>query len=893
MKKAIWIISGLLTIIVSLVYFYFKGSLQLNTKSDLFAYVSDRNAIILDFKYETDLSEILKDDQNIPSLFYESFIEEIKEFSKIVSKNKALQNALKAQDVLVASQKINAKTLGCIYFAKLNNFDIDDPSTLFNSDDELVSKSKSRPFEGEKIFHFEQENFNFYYVYIEPYILVSKYPTLIEDAIRSKKRGTSLSKFPIFQKWQQEQSSGKSILSMFINHHSLTEFYSLFFQIPFQNALGLSETFAEYSYTELNYKSDAWILNGELEASEKKYFSLLKNQTENRSYLCDYLSSNTWAFQNIILSDPALFRSDLQKQIQLNQDFYYDAEVKLMQKKYGLDVPKLLVEHMGTEFITAYYPNYSLLNHTGYISMMVLQQADEFANKMTSLQKNIKEIKYKDYSIKSFPIRKMMYLCAGEPFKEIESKYYIIIEDRLILSSDISDLKRYVDDYTSDQLYKNKESYQSYISRLNDKYNYLFYAGVSGYEMSVKSLLTSKSVNKLMSRNGWSNYTAFAYQVTSSDAGLINSIYLPLKDNSSESTLEQKWQLSLDAGIGSLAQWITTISQDKNYIIAQDDTNMLYLIDEESNIVWKKRLPNTIISEVFSVDYYKNGETQLLFNTSTHLYLLDIKGNLMPNYPIKLGSDASLGMSLFDYDQDKNYRAFVACANECVYGYDLSGRPLDGWNPKRVGEVIDKPQHVRVNNKDLIFIPTAQGYFYFLNRKGELQSQFRDSVNTHYYNPFYFESSSTFSQNRFVSTDQYGKIKSIYIDGHRLYKSVGTWTAEHSFLYANVMGDSKKDYVFIDNNQLMVYQDDSTVGYNYQFNSAINDQAFEFKYQPEESFLGVLSKETNQVYLFDREGKLINGFPILSKLKPSFLVVSNQKRMIVATKEGKIIYYLL
>lgn len=893
MKKAIWIISGLLTIIVSLVYFYFKGSLQLNSKSDLYAYLSEKNAIILDFKYESDLSEILKDDKNLPSFFYESFVSEIGAFEDIIIKNKELQQAFISKDILVASQKINAKTLGCIYLVSLNNYESDDYSTLFNSDDELVVKAKSRAFDGDLIYNYDRPNLNFYYTYSAPYLLVSKHQSLIEDAIRAKQKGNNLAKYPIFQKWQTEQESSKSIMSVFVNHKCLSDFYSLFFKLPLQKSLGLSEKFADHSYAELNYKSDAWILNGEVEASENKYFSLLKNQTENRSYLCNYLPSNTWSFQNIILSDPLQFRSELKNQIKLNQDFYYDAELKLMMRKYGLNVDQLLAEHMGTELITAYYPNYSLLKHTGYISMIVLQQADEFNKKINDLQKNAKEILYKNYSIKTFPIRKMMYLCAGEPFKELDAKFYTIIEDRLIMSSDIIDLKTYIDNYTDEQLLKQKESFQNYISRLNDQYNYLYYTSISGFESNLKDLLQEKAQSKLLSKNTWSNYTAFSYQITSSDAGLINSIYLPLKDNTEESSLEQKWQISLESGIGSIAQWLRDGNSNKNYIVAQDDTNNFYLIDEESNILWKKPLPNAIVSEVFPVDYYKNGQTQMLFNTRTHLYLIDLEGNLMPNYPIRLSSESLLGLSLFDYDQNKNYRMFVACANQCIYGYDLSGRPLDGWNPKRVGEVIDKPQHIRVSNKDLIFVPTSQGYFYFFNRKGELQTQFRDSVNIQYFNPFYFYKNDEYAKNRFISTDQYGKIKSIFIDGRRLFKSVGTWTANHSFLYANVIGDSKKDYVFIDNNQLMVYQDDTTVGFNYQFNTSVNDLAFEFKYSQDESMLGVLSKENSQAFLFDHEGNLMKGFPIKSALKPSFLVQSNQRKMLVATSNGTLIYYIL
>jgi hypothetical protein len=174
-----------------------------------------------------------------------------------------------------------------------------------------------------------------------------------------------------------------------------------------------------------------------------------------------------------------------------------------------------------------------------------------------------------------------------------------------------------------------------------------------------------------------------------------------------------------------------------------------------------------------------------------------------------------------------------------------------------------------------------------------LQTQFKDSANSHYYNPFYFDESPEFAKNRFVSTDQNGKIKSIFLDGRRLFKSVGTWTDSHYFLFANVVGDAKKDYVFIDNNQLMVYQDDTTVGYNYQFNTTISDQPFAFDYQNGESVLGVISRETEQLYMFNREGVLLNGFPINSSIKPSLLEVNNQKRMIVATKDGKLIYYIL
>jgi hypothetical protein len=893
MKKAVWIISVLLTIIISMAYFYFRSSLNVSGTKDVFSFISSNNALVACLKYENDLKDIFESDENIPSLIYQEFVTESVWFESIIKQNSNLAKSVNGQEVYIACQKLNAKRNACVFLISLNAFDTDDPASIFNADDAVTLTAKARKFESENIYQYNQGGKEFYYVYKSPYLLFSKYPSLLEDCIRARSQSNGLSKHAIFQKWQEEQQKSKSLMSVFVNHAALNELYSVYFQNPLIKALSISEEFADFSYSEVNYKSDAWILNGEIEASESKYFHLLKTQTENRSYLSNYLSNNTWSFQNLILSDGILFRQELQNQQRLNQDYLYEAEQKLLNKKYFLDIKSFINEHIGEEFMIAYNANFSILKNTGSIGMLVLKQSAEFEQALAKIVKTPKAENYKGQVIKAFPFRKFMYLSAGIPFKEFESNFYTIFEDRLVLASTAQDLKKYIDDFQSEQLLKNNENFQNYISTLNDQYNYLFYTGIMGYENSLTPLFTEKGNLKLNDRLGWSNYSAFSYQVTSSDAGLISSTYMPMKADDAETSIEQKWSIDLDAQLSSPAQWISLNGKKEHYIVVQDDTNKVYLIDEGSNIKWKKQIGEKIISEIRVVDYYKNGESQLIFNTPNYIYLMDINGQLMPNYPIKLAATASKGMSLFDYEKDHNYRIFIPCINQCVYGYDISARPIEGWNPKRVGTVLDVVKHINVKGKDLIFIANSQGYFYFYNRKGEIQAQFKDSVGIEYKNPFFFDSNTEFNKNRFISTDQKGKIKSIFIDGRRLYKTVGNWTDKHYFLFANVMGDEQKDYVFIDNNQLMVYQDDTTLGFNYQFNTSINQAPFLFNINETESLVGVFSEETQQIYLFDRQGKLQNGFPLKASSSPTFLISNEQKKMVLGTKEGKIIYYVL
>ncbi len=893
MKKAIWIISGLLTLIISLAYFYFRSSLNINTKSDVFSYISKSTSFIVSLPYESDLKDIFKDDQNIPSLLYSDFIDELRILDDLIRANQQLSQKLKSNAVYIACRKINAKTIGTTYIVAMNDLPNDDLSILFNKDDAPITYAKSRTFESEKIFHYQSNTLSFFYTYDESHLVFSFYPNLVEEAIRTKINGVGLNKNNNIQAWQNKDKDSKSLMKIYVNHSQLKEFYGVFCKLPLQKSLMLSEEFADYSFAEMNYKSDAWILNGEVLAGDNKYFHLLKSQTENRSYLVNYLSNNTLAYQNLILSDLILFRSEMQIQHKRFNDFYYDAELRLLSKKYFIDLNSFINENIGEEFLIAYYPDYSFLIRNGHVGMMVLKQPSVFEDKLLRLIKNPKKIEYKGQIIKTFPFRKLMYLSVGTPFKDVESNFYTIMEDRLILSSTIQDLKKYIDDFQSDQLLKNNDNYQNYISTLNDQYNYLFYSAISGYESKFANVLNDKAKLKLNDTYGWSNYTAFSYQLTSSDAGLISSVYMPMKNSETETSLEQKWQLSLGATLSREVHWVQTTDNKQSLVFAQDDMNTIYLIDENSSLKWKKVLPQQIISEVLVVDYYKNGETQLLFNSSNYIFLIDLKGNFMPNYPLKLAAEANNGISLFDYEKDKNYRIFITCSNQSVYGYDISGRPLEGWSPKKVGDCKQKVQHINVQGKDLLFITNKQGYSYFFNRKAELIAQVKDSVGIEYNNPFYFDSNTEYAKNRFISTDQRGKIKSIFIDGRRMYKSVGNWSENHYFNYANVSGDEKKDYIFLDNNQLMIYQDDSTLSYNYQFNCNISHSPFICQLNDEESVVGVFSEETQQVYLFDRNGTLQPGFPIKASAKPSFLLNNNQKKMLVGTKEGKIIYYNL
>ena len=156
----------------------------------------------------------------------------------------------------------------------------------------------------------------------------------------------------------------------------------------------------------------------------------------------------------------------------------------------------------------------------------------------------------------------------------------------------------------------------------------------------------------------------------------------------------------------------------QNEVFVQDLNNNIYLINQVGRILWKVQLAEPINSEVFQVDYFRNGKLQLMFSTRNALYLIDRNGNHVEKYPVKLRSPATNGVAVFDYDGNREYRIFIACEDKHVYAYNREGNLLDGWEfGQSESEVTQPLNHFRIGDRD--FLVFGDRYkTYILDRKG-------------------------------------------------------------------------------------------------------------------------------------------------------------------------------
>jgi hypothetical protein len=180
------------------------------------------------------------------------------------------------------------------------------------------------------------------------------------------------------------------------------------------------------------------------------------------------------------------------------------------------------------------------------------------------------------------------------------------------------------------------------------------------------------------------------------------------------------WRIRLDTLAVMQPVVVENHRTGERNVFVQDVDHTAYLLSKTGEILWERDLGGPIVGDVHQVDFYKNGKLQLLFATERAIQLIDVLGRDVSEFPLRLPATCTSGLMVADYEDQDLPRMFVACANDNVYGYKLTGEPLPGWNPKRrVGRVPYPLGHFMIGSKDYIQMTREDGAHLLLNRLGD------------------------------------------------------------------------------------------------------------------------------------------------------------------------------
>lgn len=753
--------------------------------------------------------------------------------------------------------------------------------------DEIYTKEE-RVYEDVRIHELTKNNESYFtYAISKGVFIFSRTSFLVEDAIRQLKSGVSFNKTKTFTKTGTKFGADESIL-LFVNHfglHDMLTGYINSTRSGFMDAINNIGRWTRFSFKPESNSISFKGLSSSYDTTD--LFSSLQNQSATNSICASVLPARTAMLIDFCVPN---IEQTLNK-LRANGHFFINQSsasnyIDSLNKKYNFNLGKLMTSWNKKEIALAITEpgSMDLVNNT--YALIRTENTGDAIQSLEKIQiavgKNKGNEKYRSHTISNFSLNSIVPLFYGNIFIDIEQSYYTTVRDFVVFANSPSILKSLIDDFEDKKLLENESDFISHKNNsiLNGQLNLYFnfqrgtniLRSISNEDISMKLIndgIIKKSVQSLA-------ISASAKNGMTSSTGRIDFSGKIKKE------IHLLWSSQLDTTPATPP--FVIVNGENKFIAIQDNELNLNFYNDAGRLLWKKHLDEKILSTIYFMDQYNNGECQMVFNTMNKLYLIDTNGDSISNFPIRLPAPATNGCLLKDFDGHKKYEIYVACQNGSIYAYEISGKPLPQWNTRQATYGIDRDFiPFRFNNNDFIYA-YGNNSQYIIDRKGKivrlksLDNPIAKSVVAY---------SDSGNKCTIFTTDLSGKVYSINPANTTDLISLNLSENISDII---VIGNKLDDEIaFLISNKLYSYE-----GSDLKFTSEINGTK-DLKFVNQINFpgrAGIIDRSKNKFYLLSTEASIAEGYPIWGNSDFSLMTSDDNtaKSYIVISDSNGVLY---
>lgn len=630
-------------------------------------------------------------------------------------------------------------------------------------------------------------------------------------------------------------------------------------------------------------------LTGSLSAAKENYFfyALSRQNTVAESNIAELLPDNT-AFSFYLA--PADFKS------------FYKA---YQQEKYP-DFEEFVLPFMKSEvlfFLTN--PTAMDLSANKFVALRLTDstKAAALLGKYAEKYGELENTSYQNFEIRRIATTDLLQPIFAGQLQPLQNPYYVIIDDFAIFANNLAALQVWIEKYNFDKKLVRLPQYQS-LGRTMSRDNHIHIFAQLKYILPALQAYTDPEMHSFFERQMQeiNQFHSFTLQLQAQKTNVF-SCHLGLHFGADTLTANSNinaqpqtqganvaWQFDLKDPIKGQPQVLVN-PNGGHYIAVQDTSDRLYLFTQSGELLWEYVLDLPIISQIYGLNFNNTKNLQLVFNTQNGIYFIDINGALLQKIP--LPSPATVGILLIDYEH--GVRILLGCNNGNIYGYDKSGVPLTGWNPKaNVGRLAQPLQLALSDKKHVLVGQFANGRIGIFNFDVVGKAIYVPSISPNL-RGFYVDEQI----GRIAVGLQNGGMQVINFKGNTFALAADNRAMQNlQFAYADFVGDTRRDYLRYSNGRLILhYYDEKN-----QFLPAWEQDLAE---RPTDIFsllsprslhyrIGGLHRGTGQIYLYDEKGQLLKGFPLAGTSKFTLVdLVGDRSEAIVVANQAKLVVYKL
>jgi hypothetical protein len=838
---------------------------------------------------EINRPEILFDIIHSPPIDAESFlnipfirdpIHKLRAIDSIAAQNKIVSSALKRpHSAIISGHNIGKGEIELVYYLKLNNEKEYLPIDRIIRDN-IRAKGNISQHNYEKvkindvsIFNRKSEGFS--YAYYSGMVILSKSSILLEEVIRQAQSQTSIRSKAGLETVMK--TAGKSSpFNVYINFDFFPILALNFIHSRFKSELEAISRFAHWIELDCNVDDNAIILNGFSSAENTNGFlsDIFKNQEPLTLLLPGLLPSGTESFFALGISDYAKFRinfSDYQRKNLSNPDF--DKKLNNYHNLTGIDLSVEFTKIFDEEICFSYYPANSEVLSGNIFTVIKTKgnnEAKQFINQVATekLFTDSAGVYTLNYNIPN--------LLFGNIFGLNKNTFCTITDNYIIFGDSIHYLKNFATEFSQFKNLSLDLNYRDLTDLLSEDTYCYFYISPRA-EMLYRNYLKYTSDQMLTQyKYGLSQVKAMVYQFGRNNDLFYNNAFIQFAPKR-KGNITKQWEVQLENSLSSKIMIVKNHSNQKSEIMCQDKGNNLYLISQDGQILWKRKLNNKILGRVYQADLFRNKKLQYIFNTNDQIVAIDRNGNDVEGFPLKLKNKASGEMAVFDYDKTRNYRFIIPLADKLLYCFDKDGKEVTGWKKPNIGFKPGRIQYFTTNGKDFIVL-NDENKIHFLDRKGKERMKSLQSIHIG-------PNSGIFSSNgkgsfHFECTDSTGTIYLIAPNGNLTKVQTGIYPPDHYYLAADLDFDGVKEQIFFHARKFEAFTNSGARVANYSLNSQVNKQPKIIALSDSTYLFTYTDTTLNRIFLHNNLGETIKDTPLEGSSEITFGNIENSHSLL-------------
>ena len=804
--------------------------------------------------------------------------------------NGRLEQITEANPVLISLHITSKDDFDFLYQLEVQN--IESHASVWQAIDNFNSlgySTSKRIYQDHSLTEIRKDGDVFTYIFYENFFIGSFTPFLVEDVIRTlddpELGSFASSHIELFSLAKLQNDAG----NIYINSNKLGNLVSLFID-DLKVQPDILDQFALSTFLDISMNENSALLNG---------FTLAGN--DSKSFLSTFHENPGSTFdlaKFIPLNAAALYHFTFENAVKWNENFNRNREALSNDKidprskirdDYDIDLNQYF-SWIDSEIGLALMESADVQNpdKLAFIEVNDPTEALKDLNRlaqMSSIQSDsLYSENYDDIEITQIHIPELPSALFGPTFNDFEDSFFLLIDQFIVISDNVQAIKKWYDQFQNDNTWGKSVRINQFLDTSLKEANFSLFVNTNRSWQILKHYLAPDWQRFTEENSGvFRRFEMTAFQFSYIDNKYYSSITIHQPEGQlvSSSRYDEIENIEFMVPIAT-KPFIVRSHLDRNLeVLFQDSLNTLYKLNSKGKVAWTKTLSGRIISGVHQVDFFKNRKLQYLFVTSDQLHVMDINGDYVSPYPMKLpkGVEAEY-LSLVDYDKSKNYRFMVADKSGSIYLFDKSGKNLSGWTPRKLNGPLAFPAfHQRVRNRDRMIAVQRNGVVNILTRTGLVAKGFPIDLKADTNSKPFIQVGSSFANTKITTITTDGDLVEFNLEGQILNRNQ-LYKPDPQTTFSTLPDALGQSLLLIrqTDNRLAILDQSGQVLFEKDYLSEANLEWQYYDFGGTKEVIIILDKDQQFAYLYNQTGQLINFQPVESSHQIALLYFANDNQ---------------